>query len=195
MLTFKRHHSTLLRRFVLVSLLCVAVPVLTTAQVLYGSLTGTVTDPKEAAVPGARVEIVNSATNETRSTTTDDRGGYSFNNLQVGIYKLTITLNSFKTLVKDDVRIEANKVYRLDPRLELGEVRETVLVSSDQMMPLQTDRTDVNITQTTRQVNDTADRQPRSKLSEFDATDSRHCRRGRAELRCRQPATLDLFQR
>src|SRR5919205_389332 len=77
MLTFKRHHSTLLRRFVLLTLICAAVPVLTTAQVLYGSLTGTVTDPKEAAVSGARVEIVNSATNETRSTTTDDRGGYS----------------------------------------------------------------------------------------------------------------------
>lgn len=158
MLTFKRHHSTLLRRFVLLVFLgafaLAAVPVLTTAQVLYGSLTGTVTDPKEAAVPGARVEIVNSATNETRSTTTDDRGGYSFNNLQVGIYKVTITVNSFKTLVKDDVRIEANKVYRLDPGLELGEVRETVLVSSDQMVPLQTDRTDVNITQTTRQLND-----------------------------------------
>ena len=51
MLTFKGHHSTLLRRFVILILISAAVPVLTTAQVLYGSLTGTVTDPKEAAVP------------------------------------------------------------------------------------------------------------------------------------------------
>src|SRR5689334_6491736 len=128
-------------------------PATTAAQVLYGSITGTVTDQKDAAVSGARVEIVNRATNESRTTNTDDRGGYSLNNLQAGVYKLTISLNAFKTLVKDDVQIEANKVYRLDTQLEIGEVRETVLISSD-AMPLQTDRTDLNVTQTTRQIND-----------------------------------------
>jgi len=133
--------------------LLAALPAATSAQVLYGSLTGTVTDQKEASVAGARVEIVNRATNETRTTTTDERGSFSLSNLQIGVYKVTITLNTFKTLVKDDVQIEANKVYRLDTHLEIGEVRETVLVSSE-TIPLQTDRTDLNITQTTRQIND-----------------------------------------
>ncbi len=135
------------------ALLLAALPAATSAQVLYGSLTGTVTDQKEASVAGARVEIVNRATNETRTTTTDERGSFSLSNLQIGVYKVTITLNTFKTLVKDDVQIEANKVYRLDTHLEIGEVRETVLVSSE-TIPLQTDRTDLNITQTTRQIND-----------------------------------------
>jgi hypothetical protein len=147
--------STTSRQLLLLTFIgaLIAMPVTISAQVLYGSMTGTVTDQKEAIVAGARVEIVNRATNETRTATTDDRGGYSFNNLQAGVYKVTISLNAFKTLVKDDVQIEANKVYRLDTQLEIGEVRETVLISSDQI-PLQTDRTDLNITQTTRLIND-----------------------------------------
>src|ERR1051326_6303292 len=45
----------------------------TTAQLLYGSLTGNVTDPKDFAVPGAKVDVLEVATGATRSTITDDR--------------------------------------------------------------------------------------------------------------------------
>src|SRR6266404_5708870 len=55
-----------------------AAPRFAAGQVLYGSLTGNVTDQKGAAVPGAKVELVNVGTGATRSTTTDDHGGYSF---------------------------------------------------------------------------------------------------------------------
>src|SRR5215213_4641698 len=63
------------------------------AQVLYGSLTGNVTDPAGAAVPGAKVEVTNVSTNETKSVTSDERGGYEFSNLQVGVYRLTVSLS------------------------------------------------------------------------------------------------------
>lgn len=124
------------------------------AQVLYGSLTGNVTDPNNAAVPGAKVEITNIRTNESRIATTDDRGGYEFSSLPVGVYKLTVSLTSFKTLIKEDIGIEANTGRRQDAQLEVGEVRETVVVGSADDLTLQTDRADVNTTQTTRQVND-----------------------------------------
>ena len=85
---------------------------------------------------------------------TDDRGGYALNDLQVGVYKVTISRASFKTTIREDVRIEANKTYRFDAALEVGGVEETVVVTATQEATLQTDRADVNVTQTARQIND-----------------------------------------
>ena len=68
------------------------------AQVLYGSLTGNVTDQKGAAVPGAKVEVTNTRTGLVKTVNTDERGGYDFSDLQVGNYKVTIALTSFKAL-------------------------------------------------------------------------------------------------
>src|SRR5215204_6586524 len=78
-------------------------------QVLYGSLVGTVTDPNGAAVTNAKVEATNLATGTVASTTTDDNGNYAIRDLQVGVYKVTIAGSSFKTTIKEDVRIDANK--------------------------------------------------------------------------------------
>jgi len=136
---------------VLMLLLFVAPPA--RAQVLYGSLTGTVTDQKDAAVPGAKVEVTNVNTGDTRSVTTDDRGGYNINDLQVGVYKIVISLASFKTALREDVRIQANQVYRFDAQLEVGEVKETVVITAGQDAALQTDRGDVNVTKTDREIN------------------------------------------
>ena len=122
-------------------------------QVLYGSMVGNVTDPNGAAVPGAKVEVVNLGTRATRSTTTDSSGSFSFTDLTPGTYNLTVTASSFKTALKEDLRIEANAVRRVDAQLQVGEVRETVMISTTGEVPLQTDRGDVNVTQTARQVN------------------------------------------
>src|SRR6185369_4293254 len=78
------------------------VPTAIRAQVLYGSLVGTVTDPNGAVVEGATVEATNAATGAVSTTTTDDRGGYVFNDLQVGVYKITFSRASFKKLLKED---------------------------------------------------------------------------------------------
>lgn len=139
---------------VIVVLTLLLTPSSSVAQVLYGSLTGNVTDPNGAAVPGAKVEAVNIGTGLSKEATTNENGIYQFTNLQAGIYKVTITLASFKSLLKENIKVEANMVLRFDAQLEVGEVRETVVVSSDSGLVLQTERTDVNITQTTRQVND-----------------------------------------
>src|SRR6266498_3980532 len=74
------------------------------AQVLYGSLTGNVTDPTGSAVLTARVEAVNLAT--------DDRGVYLMSDLQPGAYKVTISAASFGTLVQDKVQLEGNTIRR-----------------------------------------------------------------------------------
>ncbi|HSE23131.1 MAG TPA: TonB-dependent receptor [Pyrinomonadaceae bacterium] len=140
-------------RLVLLLLILIALPLAAFSQVLYGSLIGTVTDPNGAAVGGATVEATNTATGDVSTTITDDRGAYAFNDLQVGTYKVTISRDSFKKLLQENIRIEANKSYRSDAQLEVGGVAETVVVSTSQDATLQTDRGDVNVTQSGQTIN------------------------------------------
>ena len=141
------------RYLALLVLSVLLVPAAAWAQVLYGSLVGNVTDPNGAVVTGAKVDLTNVATGDLTTATTDDRGAYSFSDLQAGVYKVTISRTSFKTTVKEDVRIEANKTFRFDAQLEIGGLEETVLITSGQEATLQTDRADVNVTQSTREIN------------------------------------------
>jgi hypothetical protein len=113
------------------------------AQVLYGSLTGNVTDAADAAVPGAKVEVANTATGVTRQGTTDERGTYLFNDLQPGTYKVSITAASFRTVVQNSVPIDANTVRRIDARLQVASVTESIVVEGS-AVSLQTDRADLN---------------------------------------------------
>jgi hypothetical protein len=124
------------------------------SQVLYGSLVGNVTDPNHQVVPGAKVDAVNDGTGETKSVVTDSNGGYSFSSLQVGTYKITVSMKSFKTVLKEDVRVEANVVRRVDAQLEVGEVTETVVINSAQEATLQTDKADVNTQLQAKQIQD-----------------------------------------
>jgi hypothetical protein len=145
--------SSLLALMITVTLLTLSFPSSAFSQVLYGSLTGNVTDQSGAVISGAKVEALNIGTNISKTANTDDRGGYLFNDLQPGVYKLTITASSFKTLIQDNVRIDANMLRRLDAELQTSGVNETVLVTASNEA-IQADRADVNITQPTRQVND-----------------------------------------
>src|SRR5262245_29510552 len=122
------------------------------AQVLYGSLTGNVTDPSGAVVTGAKVEAQNIATGVSTVISADERGSYLFSNLQAGVYKVTITAQGFKSLNQENVRVEANTTRRLDAQMEVGEVTDTVQIGADTPI-LQSDRADINITQSARQIN------------------------------------------
>jgi hypothetical protein len=118
-------------------------PIAVHGQVLYGSLTGNVSDQKGASVPGVKVEARDVGTGAAKETTTDANGGYQLSGLQPGIYNVTYALSSFKTIIQEKVRIQANSVRRLDVELEVADVKETVVVTQE-VAPLQTDRADVN---------------------------------------------------
>ncbi|MCC7237874.1 MAG: TonB-dependent receptor [Bryobacterales bacterium] len=113
-------------------------------QVLYGSLTGNVTDPSGAAVPNAKIEALNTATGLTRTAATDSGGSFLFNDLQPGSYRVTTSAPSFRTLVQENVVILTNNLRRLDAQLSVAQVSEAITVSS-QAIALQTDRADVNV--------------------------------------------------
>jgi hypothetical protein len=148
----KRVARLLVWAFIII-LALLTIPQLAQAQVLYGSLTGNVTDQAGAVVPGSQVELMNVGTGATKTATTDENGTYLFSDIQPGLYKVTISAKGFKTLVQEDVRIEANNIRRLDAQMQVGAVDVSVSVVASSVA-LQTDRADVNVVQTTRQIND-----------------------------------------
>jgi hypothetical protein len=137
----------------LLLLLTLATPRGVGAQVLYGSLMGNVTDQSGASVAGAKVEALNIGTGVSTSGVTDERGAYLFNSLQAGIYKLTITAQTFKTLSQTNIKVEANASRRLDAQLEIGDVTAIVQVTAT-TEALQTDRADVNTQIQASQISD-----------------------------------------
>jgi hypothetical protein len=121
------------------------------AQALYGSLTGNVTDPSSAAIPGAKVDAVNIETGIARTTNTDSRGVFSFSNVQPGIYKVTVTEKSFQTLIETNVEVQASAVRRVDVQLQVATVAQSLEVSAG-AVALQTDKGDIHTEITSQEV-------------------------------------------
>jgi carboxypeptidase family protein/TonB-dependent receptor-like protein len=113
------------------------------AQVLYGSVVGTVTDQVGAVVPGATIKVTNTATGLTRQVTADSTGSYSLTNLLEGDYELAVSASGFKPLTQKGVNVRINNVSHIDLKLEVGGVSETVTVDASSAL-LQTSKADVN---------------------------------------------------
>jgi hypothetical protein len=113
------------------------------AQVLYGTLTGSVKDTAGAMVPSATVTIVQTETKNTRMTTTNSEGAYLLSTVQTGTYNISITKQGFKEFVARDVAVTLNTEVRVDAELQVGEASQTVSVVADEAL-LQTDRADLH---------------------------------------------------
>jgi hypothetical protein len=123
----------------------ILLPGVAQAQVLYGSLTGSVTDPSGAAVPGATVEALHVGTAAIREGTVDERGVYLFSNLLPGIYRVTVSAPGFRATSVENVRVDANILVRNNVQLQLGQMSQLVMVeASAATQLLQTDRADVH---------------------------------------------------
>src|SRR5688572_195862 len=123
------------------------------AQILYGSIVGNVRDQSGAAVPGALVTITSKETNQVRTVTTNDEGGYSVPNVQSGTYEVKVTREGFRPTVENNVAITINTVARVDFTIQVGNVSEVVEVSG-QAQTLQTDRAEVRAEITTKTLTD-----------------------------------------
>ncbi|MGH9308073.1 MAG: TonB-dependent receptor domain-containing protein, partial [Vicinamibacterales bacterium] len=129
--------------------MCTAVGVLAVpaaplhAQILYGSIVGTVTDAQGGAVPGATVTITNKETNLTRDTVTDGQGTYSLTNVLAGPYDVKIALSGFREAVRTSVPVTIGQIARIDMTLQIGTMSETITVASAAEL-LQTDKADVS---------------------------------------------------
>ncbi|MGB6546498.1 MAG: carboxypeptidase-like regulatory domain-containing protein, partial [Candidatus Acidiferrales bacterium] len=119
------------------------IPVAAHAQVLYGDLTGNVTDQTGAVVPNADVTATDTGTGLVSTTKTDDRGIFEFTDLVAGTYKLTITAPGLGTSVQEGLAIKTNNVLRADTVLTVAGKTETVTVAATAPV-LQTDRGDIH---------------------------------------------------
>src|SRR5882757_9663298 len=100
------------------------------AQTSKGTITGTVTDPSGAGVPGATVTARDTLGGETRSTTTGGFGEYRISAILPGIYEVKVSANGFAAVVMDHVEVGASVEKSLDVRLEVSAARQTVTVES-----------------------------------------------------------------
>jgi Carboxypeptidase regulatory-like domain/TonB dependent receptor-like, beta-barrel len=115
------------------------------AQILYGSVAGTVTDQTGAVVPGAAITIVNDNTGFTRNTTSASAGDYRITDLPGGTYTLTVTAQGFKPVKQTGINIAAGSVNQQNVQLSVGAVTQEVTVSGAAAV-LQTQQADVHTT-------------------------------------------------
>ncbi len=130
------------RGFLLLLLTAVAASRPAHAQILYGSILGDIVDAAGAVVPGATVTILHKDTNQSRTATTTGDGQYTFPTIATGPYKVTVAAAAFRTATQDDVLVAVNSQVRVNIKLELGAVTESVTVSASGVT-LQTDRSEV----------------------------------------------------
>jgi hypothetical protein len=113
------------------------------AQVLYGSIVGNVKDAQGATIPAASVTITNKETNLKRETVSNENGEYTIPNIVPGQYDVAISLTGFREARQTGVPVTAGQISRVDVRLEIGALSETVTVASDAQL-LQTDKADLH---------------------------------------------------
>ena len=119
-------------------------PTLTSAQTLYGSVTGTITDTSGAAVPGATVTITNTETGLELTSVTDETGAYTVRNVPGGNYTLKASLQGFKEFVQTSIPVVVGGIVRINGKLEIGALTESVTVTSEAAL-LKTDKADVSV--------------------------------------------------
>src|ERR1035437_3931026 len=109
-----------------------------TAQLVNGSLVGTVTDGAGKVVTGSSVTLTNLGTSEKKTTRTESIGDYQFLFLIPGQYQVEIAGTGFKTFSRGPVDIRVQTATHVDAVLQVGAVQQTVHVSSTAGELLQT---------------------------------------------------------
>src|SRR5690348_1501819 len=113
------------------------------AQVLYGSVSGTVSDQSGAAVPKAHLTLTNRATGVARETDADENGHYQITDLPPGSYDLKVTGSGFRPLTQTNLSVAANTVTNADSKVEVGAVSEQITVEAS-TVSLQTEKSDLH---------------------------------------------------
>lgn len=111
------------------------------AQAIKGELLGNIVDASGLALPGVTVTITEVNTNISLTTTTNESGYYRFPSLKDGTYKVVAELTGFKKTVRDGVVVDVNTTVRVDLKMEVGAVEESITVQGESPV-LETDRTD-----------------------------------------------------
>jgi hypothetical protein len=115
------------------------------------TISGVVVDSGGGVVPGADVVIKHNATGVTQSKVTNSEGLFSFPNMNIGVYTVTVTLTGFKTFVANDVVLTSTAPASVKATLTIGGLEETVVVQSTAEI-VQTQSTTISSTVNTNQI-------------------------------------------
>jgi hypothetical protein len=103
-----------------------------------GSISGAVVDQTGAVVPGATIRLINVGQQTTFKAISDQEGLYAFPNLPVGRYELTISATGFTTQRKRGLAVDTDSSTRVDIRLTIETVTDTVIVTGDTCVQVDT---------------------------------------------------------
>jgi hypothetical protein len=101
------------------------------AQTFQGGLRGIVEDPGGSAIAGAKVVLLNQATNVSRVTDSNAQGEYVFSSVDPATYAIVVESSGFKKLQHKDVVVGTQQFVTVDLKLELGSINESVQVTAE----------------------------------------------------------------
>ena len=111
--------------------ICLLLPVLAFAQNDRGTITGTISDPAKAVVPGATVAGINAETGAKFETVSTPTGNYTLVQLPAGIYNLEVSAAGFARYIQKGIRVQVAVAVRIDIDLQLSSATETISVQAD----------------------------------------------------------------
>lgn len=117
------------RNLLSISILLLCAGSIAFAQAGRGGVSGLVTDPAGALIPGAKVVLLNQATGVTQRTVTSSAGLYTFISLNPGTYQVTASQTGFKSLAQQKVAVSVDQVTEVNITLQVGAQTETVTVT------------------------------------------------------------------
>ncbi len=112
-----------------ISVLLLCLSTLARAQAPSGEISGVVTDPSGAPMPGVTITLTNQSTNAVRELQTNESGLYVMPAIQPGVYTLKATLSGFRTLERRDVTVQVGSASRIPITLEVGQLTEVVEIT------------------------------------------------------------------
>ena len=119
-----------MRQFLRTAVVILLVAAFSHAQTFRGAINGTVVDPSGAVVSGAEVRAINNGTGVTLSTASTTEGQFSFQDLPLGSYKITVSAPGFQAVNVDNVSVTAGSVYTLSVKLTMGQQTTAIEVSA-----------------------------------------------------------------
>ncbi|MGD0579120.1 MAG: TonB-dependent receptor, partial [Bryobacteraceae bacterium] len=125
-----RHFANIALAVVWLLALSGLAPNVALAQDSGATITGIVSDPSAAVIPGATVRLVNTATGVVAKTVANESGAFRIPYLLPGHYTLMASQTGFKTNVQSDIELHVAETVELNIRLQLGETNERIQVSA-----------------------------------------------------------------
>jgi hypothetical protein len=123
------------------------------AQVDSGVLLGKITDSSGAVVPGAEVQLVNEETKLTATTTSGERGDYTFSPVRIGTYTVTAQKTGFSKTSEPHVTVDIQQQVLVNLVLQPGQIDQTVEVTASAPL-LQTQEASVGQVVNAQSIND-----------------------------------------